>query len=188
MHLTELHAAIVHFPIALLPASLAADAAGLHQAGRAGMALAAGSGALAAASGLIAQEEAAVEGPAHDLLATHRTLNVGALGLTTALAAYRAGGRRPGVGYFAAGLVALGMVAYSAYLGGQMVYTHGVGVAKADGLAPDAAPPVRQMRPGQLLRRVGRDLSQGLRHAAEHLRAGDVAPALGGDGAGQPGA
>lgn len=178
MQLHELHPALVHLPIALLPASLAADAAGMHDAGRAGMALAAGSAALAATTGLIAQEEVAVDDEAHDLLATHRTLNLGVLATTVALAAHRAGRERPGAGYLALGLAAVGVTLYSAYLGGRMVYAHGVGVEPAGGLEADHAPPVEDVRPGALLRRIRHNLRHGLRHALAHVREGDVVPAL----------
>ena len=178
MKLQELHPALVHVPIALLPASLAADAAGMHDAGRAGIALTAGSAALAAASGLIAQEEVETDEVSHDLLATHRTLNIGVLGATVAMALHRAGRERPGGGYLALGLAAVGVTVYSAYLGGRMVYAHGVGVEPAGGLAADHAPPVEEAAPGGLLRRIAHDLRHGLRHTIEHLREGDVVPAL----------
>jgi uncharacterized membrane protein len=178
MRLHEIHPALVHLPIALLPASLAADAAGMRDAGRAGIAITAGSAALAAASGLIAQEEVQTDEVSHDLLATHRTLNLGVLGATVAMAFHRAGRERPGAGYLAFGLAALGVTLYSAYLGGRMVYAHGVGVEPAGGLEPDHAPPVEGMSAGGLLRRIGADLRQGLQHTFEHLREGDVVPAL----------
>ena len=178
MQLHELHPALVHLPIALLPASLAADAAGMHDAGRAGIALTAGSAALAAASGLIAQEEVETDEASHDLLATHRTLNLGVLGATVARAIHRAGRERPGGGYLALGLAAVGVTLYSAYLGGRMVYAHGVGVEPAGGLEPDHAPPVEDASAGGLLRRIGHDLRHGLQHTFEHLREGDVVPAI----------
>ena len=178
MQLHEIHPALVHLPIALLPASLAADAAGMHDAGRAGIALTAGSAALAAASGLIAQEEVETDEVSHDLLATHRTLNLGVLATTVAMALHRSGRERPGGGYLALGLAAVGVTMYSAYLGGRMVYAHGVGVEPAGGLEADHAPPVEDVSAGGLLHRIGRDLRHGLQHTFEHLREGDVVPAI----------
>ena len=155
MQLHELHPALVHLPITLLPASLVADAAGMHDAGRAGIALTAGSATLAATSGLVAQEEVETDEASHDLLATHRTLNLGVLAATVAMALHRAGRERPGAGYLALGLTAVGVTLYSAYLGGRMVYAHGVGVEPAGGLEEDHAPPVEEMGVGALLRRIG---------------------------------
>lgn len=183
MQLHELHPALVHFPIALLPASLAVDAAGrnhagLAEVGRIGIALTAGSAALAAASGLIAQEEVEVNEATHELLVTHRTLNLGVLGWTAAMAVYRAGRERAGSGYLAAGVVALGVTMYTAYLGGQMVYKHGVGVRPAGGLAEDHTPPLAKTGAGSLLYRSWHNLRHALAHTAEHLGEGEVAPAL----------
>lgn len=178
MQLHEFHPALVHLPIALLPASLAADAAGMHDAGRAGIALAAGSAALAAASGVVAQEAVETDEVSHDLLATHRTLNLGVLGATVAMALHRAGREQPGGGYLALGLAAVGVTLYSAYLGGRMVYAHGVGVEPAGGVDDDHAPPVEDASAGALLRRIGHDLRHGLRHTFKHLRKGDAVPAL----------
>ena len=93
MRLQELHPALVHYPIAPLPVALAADALGratgsevLLEIGKRGMALAAGSAAISAVAGLIAQETVRTDEVSHDLLVTHRTLNVGLVGLTTARA------------------------------------------------------------------------------------------------------
>ena len=92
--LQEMHPAMVHFPIALLPLSLGADALGrvtgdyaLLEMGRRTMPLAAAGAVTAAVFGLIAQEAVHAEGQAHDLLVTHRTLNAGLVGVTAALAA-----------------------------------------------------------------------------------------------------
>lgn len=178
MQLHELHPALVHFPIVLLPASLAADASGMDAAGRTGIVLTAATAALAATTGLVAQEEVEVDGKAHDLLATHRTLNLGVLGLTTAMALYRTTQKRVGLGYLAAGLLGLGVTAYSAYLGGRMVYGHGVGVEPAGGLAEDHAPPLGKARAGPLFYHVLRDLGRGVTHTLEHLREGEIVPTL----------
>lgn len=188
MQLHELHPSLVHLPIALLPATLAADVLdwtsvpGLAEAGRREMALTAGTAALSAVTVLVAQKEVAVEGKAHDLLVTHRTLNLSLVGLTTAMAFYRTG-----LGYLATGLLGLGVTVYSAYLGGEMVYTHGVGVAPAGGLREDHPPPQGSADVGHLLVRAGHNIHHGLRHTLEHFRRGEVAPTLtseGGDGTG----
>lgn len=147
--LQEMHPAVVHFPIAFLPLSLSADALGrltgdyaFTQMGRRTMPLAAASAVNAAVFGLIAQEAVHAEGQAHDLLVTHRTLNAGLVALTVALAAKRLRTRRPGVGYLALGLAAVGMMGYSAYVGGRMAYAHGIGVKPAGGLNEGRGPEI----------------------------------------------
>ena len=142
LRLTEIHPSTVHLPIALAPAALALDAIGsatgsrgMMNAGRLLIGAAAASAVLAGVTGVLAQGAAKVEeGEPHDLLTTHRTMNVALTLLLGGMAAERAAVREPGRGYFAVGLLAMGAMGYSAYLGGRMSYEHGVGVARADGL------------------------------------------------------
>jgi uncharacterized membrane protein len=185
MRLQELHPAMVHFPIAFLPTALAADALGeitgnetLRAVGKHGMALAAGSAVVSAVLGLIAQEEVKAEGHAHDLLVTHRNLNLGLTALAVAMAAGRAKRRRPGLGYLLLGAAGLGVMNYSAYLGGHMVYDHGVGVKAAGGLRDGHVPELRPSDAGEVVERVAHDVPHGARHAAADLAGGEVAPAL----------
>src|SRR5690606_10448007 len=147
MRLQELHPSSVHYPIALLPVSLAADALGLltHnrrllEVGRLTMPLAAASAAVAGVLGLIAQEVVQTDEEGADMLVTHRTLNLGLIGIAAGMAVKRLGEKKPDVGYLAVGAVGLGAMIYSAYLGGQMVYDRGVGVRTAGGLREDLAP------------------------------------------------
>ena len=141
MRLQEVHPSIVHFPIALLPVALGSDALGalvkseaLLGAGRRLMPVAAISAVVAAGTGLVAQEEVKAERRAHDLLVTHRNLNVVLVGLVTTLAVVRSKAARPSVGYLAAGMLGLAGMTYRAYLGGTMVYGHGLGVEPAGGV------------------------------------------------------
>lgn len=183
MRLQELHPALVHFPIALLPVALATDALGsllrddsLHEVGRCGMALVAGGGAIAAVSGLAAQHAVDADHPAYDVLITHRTLNVGALVVTSALALSRAPASRPGAGYFTAGLAALGLTVYSAYLGGRMVYEHGVGVKPAGHFHEARAP---ELRSGwTAARAMLHNVRHGFQNAVEDLRHGTLVPSV----------
>lgn len=195
MRLQELHPAMVHFPIALLPLSVGADALGritgsrvLSEVGRGTMPLAAAGAILAGLTGLIAQESARVREDAHPLLVTHRNLNVALITLTSFLARRRAAHRRPGLGYLAAGVGGVGFMVYTAYLGGRMVYEHGVGVKPAGGLEEDAAPEIRAQSAGRAARLAREHLLHGIRHAWEHLRQGEVAPLIAGNEAGsEPG-
>ena len=187
MRLQEIHPSLVHYPLAFLPLAVGADLVGratgsrpLREMGRIGMALAAGSAALAAVAGLAAQEEVNVEegGHAYDMLVTHRNLNIGVLAATSAMAAWRWSRDEAGPGYLAAGLAALGTVGFSAYLGGKMVYEHGLGVAAADGLYEEPHPVVEITREtaGEALRYAGRDVAEGARSAVRQLRQGEIAP------------
>lgn len=187
MRLQEIHPALVHFPITLLPVALGADLLGratgsepLTETGRRLMPLAAGAAAL---FGLVAQEEVKAEGQTHDMLVTHRNLNLGLVGLATAMAAWRARAERPSAAYLA--LAGLGVMSYAAYLGGHMVYEHGPGVRPAGGLRDGGAPALTPGSAGEATRRTLADVRHGATHATEHIREGNIAPALtGGSGGG----
>jgi uncharacterized membrane protein len=186
MRMQEIHPALVHFPIALLPATLAADALGrvtgnrtLLEAGRQGMRVAAGSVLISAVAGLMAQEEVRASGKAHDLLVTHRNLNAGLLGLTVGMSARRARRKRPSLSYLLTGLAGLGAMTYSAYLGGKMVYEHGVGVNPANGLREAEAPEVTLGNAGEVAQLGARQVIRGAKHAVADLLRGEIAPALG---------
>lgn len=138
----ELHPSFVHFPLALFPAALVADVAGrvsgnrwLMKLGARLMPVAAASGAVAAVAGLVAQEAVAAKGASHDVLVTHRNLNLALVLATSLLAAARRKRGEPSLAYLACGMGGLLVMSYTAYLGGKMVYQHGVGVEAAGGRA-----------------------------------------------------
>lgn len=185
MRLQEIHPATVHAPIALLPLSLAADALGrltgsddLLELGRRTMPLAAAGAVVAGVAGLIAQEAAHVPEEAHDSLTTHRNLNLGLIALTTLLARTRGRQGRPSLGYLAAGLGGLAIMAYSAYLGGHLVYAHGVGVERAAGVKEGQAPEIRAGNLGEVTRLAASHIRHGAHHAWEHIKEGEIVPAL----------
>jgi len=139
----EIHPSLVHYPLAFQPLAVATDTLGyltgnrrLLQAGRWATLLAAGSAALAGGAGFLAQREVEADGDAHDLLVTHRTLNIGLTLTAGLLAAWRWRRRAPTPASLAIGALGLAAMGYSAYLGGKMVYEHGVGVRPAGGLRP----------------------------------------------------
>jgi uncharacterized membrane protein len=184
MRLQELHAALVHYPLALLPLAVGADTLGaltgsetLRQVGRVGIALGAGSAIVSAAAGLIAQEAVQADGHAHDVLVTHRNMNLSLVALSSAMAVYRAGVERPGGAYLAAGWAAMGALGYSAYLGGHMVYELGVGI-KDRGLNEEYAPEIRMDNPGEAARVALRNMRAGARSAAAEIAAGELVPVL----------
>jgi len=192
LRLTEIHPGVVHLPIALLPAALACDAigaaagrGGMADAGRLLMGAAFGGAVLAGVTGALAQGAAKVEeGEARALLTTHRTMNVTLTALLGVMAVARARRRRPGDGYFAIGLVALGAMGYSAYLGGRMSYEHGVGVAKAGGLRETAT--IGRDSFGAVADAAVRSVGRALRESVEEMSRGSALPALRpGEGAAQ---
>jgi uncharacterized membrane protein len=183
MRLQEIHPALVHFPIALLPTSIMADALGratgnrsLLELGRLTMPVAAASAALAGIFGLVSQQAVELDDETTDLLITHRNLNLGAIALTAVMAATRMRARRPSLGYLAAGLAGMATVTYSAYLGGHMVYEHGVGVSEAGGLNEEMAPPLLPRTAGAATRLTGKHIRDGVAITAREFGEGRIAP------------
>ncbi len=180
----ELHPTLVHFPLTLVPTAIALDAIGeatdnhaLMKAGKTLMPAAAVSAVLAGVAGFIAQGSAKAEGRAHDLLVTHRNLNAALIGTTAAMAIYRQTRERPGLAYLLLGAVGMAGMTYTAYLGGKMVYAHGVGV-EPDGVNIDNSP---ELRPGELARvarESARRVGEQARASVEEIRAGQIAPAM----------
>lgn len=182
----EVHPAIVHFPITLLPVAIGADLIAratnsrvADGVGRWAMPLTAASALLSAVTGLVAQEEVKADGRAHDLLVTHRNMNLGFVAASALLAAWRLKSSRPGASYLAVGLASLGAVSYSAYLGSKMVYEYGVGVDAAHGLKrPEGAP---EIAPGDLAdaaRSSAQDIARGIPHVIDSIRQGEIVPEI----------
>ncbi|HEY8537791.1 MAG TPA: DUF2231 domain-containing protein [Steroidobacteraceae bacterium] len=179
----EIHPSIVHFPLTLVPAALALDAIGeatdseaLMNAGKVLMPIAAASAAIAGVAGFIAQGAVRAEGEAHEMLVTHRNLNAALVGATTAMAIYRQSRRRPGLGYLLAGAAGLLAMSYTAYLGGKMVYAHGVGV-EPQGVDVEKSPELRAGELGRAARESARHIVEQTRVAAREAAAGEIAPA-----------
>ncbi len=189
VRLQEVHPSVVHFPIALLPITLAADTAGsltgnrqLSWLGRWGMVATAASALVAGLAGLIAQEEVNVSGSSMDTLITHRNLNLGVVLLTAALAVRRLGEESAGPGYLATAAGALAALGYSGYLGGKVVYEYGVGVATAPGpqggLWQGGGPELKPSNAPRVARTVAHDLGMGVRHFVQEVGSGKIAPSL----------
>lgn len=184
--LQEIHPSLVHFPIALMPLSIGADLLGtltgnraLSQAGKVLMPIAAGAAAISATAGLVAQQEVNAEGVAGDLLVTHRNLNLSLTAISALMAARRLGEEKAGAGYLALGLAGLGVLSYSAYLGGKMTYEHGMGVKPADGLSKGETPALSLGEAPSAAKRAWEDLKEATAVTVADLRAGRIAPALG---------
>jgi len=185
MRLHEVHPSLVHFPLTLLPMAIGADAIGritgnhrLMWLGKRGMAAAAVAGAAAGVTGLIAQEEVNVPGPARDMLITHRNLNIGAVGLMSAMAVRRAQMDRPSLPYLLGGLATIGAAVYSAYLGGTLVYQHGVGVGPAGGTYQGGGPELTPENAGRVAKAIGQGLGQGVKHIVEETAEGKLVPSM----------
>lgn len=185
MRLQELHPSLVHFPIALLPVAIGADLLGrltgskpLLEIGRRLIPLAAGAAALAAVAGLAAQEEVQVEGEALDALITHRNLNLALVATATAMAAWRSSRQRPTATYLGLGLAGAGVMTYTAYLGGHMVYEHGVGVSPANGVRAQDVPELRAGTLAAAGRTFARDVASGARMTVQEVSEGKLVPAI----------
>lgn len=135
MLLHELHPAVVHVPLALLPTAAVADLIAVTTGDRAWAKVArrvwvAGTlgGVFAGVAGLAASQEVRMDSPrARDMTFLHGVGNavilMGAMGVT----AWRLK-REPTVLSTVLGLAACGLAVYTASLGGKMVYELGVGI------------------------------------------------------------
>lgn len=185
IRLHEIHPSVVHFPLTLVPAALMLDIFGrstgnkvLMDAGRILMPVAAVSGVVAGLAGLAAQQAVRAEGRAHDLLTTHRNLNVALIGLTGMLAAVRMRQQRPGLLYMLLGIGGVGAMNYTAYLGGKMVYSQGVGVESARGVELQQAPEMRRGAFRMLMKMFVAHVLRGAGRAVREISHGEIAPML----------
>lgn len=135
------HPAIVHFPIALVTLSVIADLFGrltdsatLRGAGWWALFGAAIGGALAVVAGLFDMNRERIEHAAHGRVHFHMkvgfTLFAAVAGLTIwRWLIYTNTQNMPGWGYLVAALLVLGLTLFQGYLGGELVFADGVGVA-----------------------------------------------------------
>ena len=186
IRLQEMHPSIVHLPLALLPVAITADALGrmagnhgLLETGRRTIKAAAISAALSGASGLIAQEEVNAEGETLDILITHRNINIASTITTALMAVWRSRRYRPSLGYLGLALADIGALAFSAYLGGTLVYRHGVGVKRAGGQLRENAPELGAAgETGAFARDAAGDLVRAVKHVGQELAEGKFLPLL----------
>jgi len=143
MHVHELHAASTHAPLVLLPTAALVDLAAALSGDRRQAALGrklwwwgVGAGALAGVAGLAASQEIKAEDArSEDMMWLHGIANFTIVLGATGIALWRSF-RGPSVAAAAVGLGACGAALYTAYLGGEMVYAHGVGVRNMPWIAP----------------------------------------------------
>jgi uncharacterized membrane protein len=182
----ELHPSVVHLPIALLPSAAVMDAiaagAGDPTVDRVGCGLwwsVSVAGLLAGLSGMAASQEVRAEQPrAHRRMLLHGLGNAAilttALGVTLWRSRRRASWVTAGLG-----LLATAAACVTGYLGGEMVYSDGVGVKALGEGAPQGvgdSPPLFSSRGlSALLRDAGQGAAWLARNAGQAFRADESA-------------
>lgn len=176
MRLHELHPSLSHYPVALLPVSVGCDICGVWMdnenyltVGRMTMPMMAASAAVAGVAGILAQEEVIADDDGTEMLKTHRNLNLATLGITSAMAVYRLRRSRPSWTYLSIGVGATAMVAYSAYLGGKMVYQKGMGVKEANGVLLSQSPELVPGNGKQIMGAIKAQLVSGIRRTISEI-------------------
>jgi hypothetical protein len=143
----------------------------------------AGGGLAAGLAGMAAAREVHVEDPrAQDAMFVHGIGNLGLVLAAFGLAAWRSG-HRASLATATLGATAMGAALYTAWLGGELVYGHGVGVKAMPAAAADASPPLLSAQaPGRLAKDAVAGLGWLLRRAfgvargTDHVRLREVAP------------
>ena len=167
MRTHELHPSVVHAPLALIPAAAVVDLLAalsprdrrLDRVGRALWWATAGGGLLVGLTGMAASQEIELRSDrARDMMFLHGIGNFGLVLSAFGVAAWRA--RNPAsLTSAAAGLLAAGASVYTAYLGGELVYSHGAGVKPLGGAAAEAPALFSAQGAKRLTRDAGRGLS-----------------------------
>jgi len=185
IRLQEMHPALVHLPIALLPLAVGADVVGsvtgnepVLSFGQKAICIAAAGAVASAVTGLIAGEEVNVEGALQDMLITHRNLNFIATVVASSMALWRVNHRKPSAAYLGVGARGVGVLAYTAYLGGKLVYGVGVGVEPAHGVYRSDAPALKSGQVGSFVKTAGTDLVHGVQHMIQEVAKGRLIPTI----------
>ena len=185
IHLQEMHPALVHLPIALLPLAVGADVIGsltdnksALSFGQKAICIAAAGAVASAATGLIAGEEVNVKGATEDKLITPRNLNFIATVVATSMALWRVNHRKPNAAYLGFGAAGVGILAYSAYLGGKLVFDVGVGVEPAHGVYRSDAPKLKFGQVRSFVKTAGTDLVHGVQHMVQEVAKGRLVPTI----------
>jgi uncharacterized membrane protein len=185
IRLQEMHPALVHLPIALLPLAIGADVVGsvtdnesVLSFGQKAICIAAAGAVASAVTGLIAGEGVNVEGASQDMLITHRNLNFIATVVATSMALWRVNHRKPNAAYLGVGAAGVGVLAYTAYLGGKLVYDVGVGVEPAHGVYRSDAPALKSGQVDSFLKTAGTDLVHGVQHMIQEVAKGRLVPTV----------
>jgi len=185
IRLQEMHPALVQLPIALLPLAVGADVVGsvtgnepVLSFGQKAICIAAAGAVAYAVTGLVAGEEVNVEGALQDMLITHRNLNFIATVVASSMALWRVTHRKPSAAYLGVGAAGVGVLAYTAYLGGKLVYGVGVGVEPAHGVYRSDAPALKSGQVGSFVKTAGTDLVHGVQHMIQEVAKGRLIPTI----------
>lgn len=136
-----LHPALVHFPIGLFILSLVLDLVSywqassnsLFRASRYALGMGLGMGILAALAGLVDRSDIRLDHPARKTSTIHMALNLTALGFFGINFLLRLGQSDAAVvplSYLLLSLVGVGIILFSGYIGGTMVYDDGIAVGR----------------------------------------------------------
>lgn len=166
MRTHELHPSLVHAPLVLLPAAalvdlLAALSPRDARLDRAGCRLwwgTVGAGLLTGLAGMAAAKE--IELPndhARDRMFVHGMGNLALVLSAAGVASWRAR-HRASLTSAATGMLATGAAIYTAYLGGELVYSDGAGVKALGGATAETPPLFSRQAPGRLARDAVRGL------------------------------
>ncbi|WP_242344739.1 DUF2231 domain-containing protein [Anaeromyxobacter terrae] len=166
MRTHELHPSLVHAPLALLPATALVDLAAalrprdlrLDRLGRNLWWTTAAAGLVTGLAGMAASQEIELRSAhARDMMFTHGIGNLAVVLAAVGISAWRTR-NAANLTSAASGLLAAGAASYTAYLGGELVYTHGAGVKVLGGAAAEAP----ALFSGEGVARLGRDAGRGL--------------------------
>ena len=162
----ELHPSIVHAPLVLLPATALLDLLAalsprdrrLDRVARRLWWATAGGSLLVGLTGMAASQEIDPRSDrARDVMFLHGVGNFMLVVSAFGVAAWRSR-NRASLTSAVTGLVATGASFYTAYLGGELVYTHGVGVKPLGDAAAEAPPLFSREGPSRLARDAFRGL------------------------------
>jgi predicted RNA methylase len=120
------------------------------------------------------------------MLITHRNLNFIATVVATGMAIWRIDEGKPSAGYFVAGAAGICILAYTAYLGGKLVYGVGVGVDPAHGVYRADAPALKSGQIVSFIKAAATDLLHGVQHMVEEVAKGRLIPTIMGSPRKQP--
>lgn len=133
------HPAIVHYPIALGVVSVLSETAAtvlsapsLRPLAHWTMVLAAAGAILAVGAGYLDMKRARLSEETHELVHLHLKSGVTLMVALVAAAVWRWSAASPSIFYLLFGWTILAGLAVQAWLGGEIVYSHGGGVAAAD--------------------------------------------------------
>jgi len=166
MRTHELHPSIVHAPLVLLPATAILDLLAalrpldrrLDRAARRLWWATAGGALFVGLAGMAASQEIELRNDrARDMMFLHGIGNFGLVLSAFGVAWWRTR-NRASMTSAAAGLLASTASIYTAYLGGELVYSHGAGVKALGGAAAEAPALFSKAAPGRLARDAVRGL------------------------------